>query len=147
MTFQNQIQPFFNVYTFCISDVQMYLFITGFFFSISKWCISLQFIWAIGKLVSWRRYLHLATFFLLLSFFFHLIFMELLCVRTPPSVLPQTSLSLPPSLNCVYLVSCRENERWARPRLAQPAVEQAQFHLHGPLQTSASLILCSLKPL
>lgn len=36
--------------------------------SISKWCVSLQFIWAIGGLISCRRHLHLAMFFVLFCF-------------------------------------------------------------------------------
>lgn len=122
-----------------------FLFIYFFFYasSISKRCVSLQFIRAIGGLISCRRHLHLAAFLFLFSFF--LIFMQQPRVGRPLPPPPQ--LSHKPLLHprsTMSLVTCGERDRWAGP--ARPTEEQARFHLHGPHQTSASL-LRSLKPL
>lgn len=131
-----------NVHPFCISGT----FFIHYFFcasSISKRCVSMQFIRAIGGLISCRRHLHLAAF-LFLFFCFLNVYGAATLSEGLPSAIPQSPPSTP-SLNHVLGEMRREGEvDWPGP--ARSTEVQARLHLRGPHQTSAFL-LRSLKPL
>lgn len=88
-----------NVHPVCISDSEFFFYSFIYLLyasSISNWCVSLQFIRAIGGLISFRQHLHLAMFLFLFFLFFLDFYGAAMCQNAPLS--PSTSLPIPATI-------------------------------------------------